>query len=887
MSENGTITLKNNYLSTLAAGEYTIHVAYNPLGERYKTGDEPAMTSVKLTVEKKTPTFNLSARTQKTYDGEPIDPSAIGGHLTTDGARTWAYKPVGAEDAEYTATAPKNAGEYTVRLTTAETDDFKAGTTTALFVITQREVVIENVTVSDKIYDGTTDGEITYGGRVTGLFGNDKVTAVPGKAHFSDKNVGTAKNVTFTDFALTGEDAANYVLSAQPASAAASITQRELTIANLAVKDKQYDGKDTAEIDGTPTLVGVVDGDRVQLLNGTPSFESVTIAKNIPIRFTAFALFGDSVTIGNYKLKQPSGITANIVEYAADGSEYDVNSNDWIHTDFVITAKAGYKLSLTDTADGTWSDTLTASDETAHGTLKFYVKNTATGVISLAVHENYKIDKTKPIGEVKLNERPFFQTVLNKITFGLFFKDDVNVKLTATDEASGIKSVRYFKSDKVLTTAEVSAITEWTDNSDFTIKAEDMEKFIIYVRMEDNAGNVAYIGSDGAIFDTTAPEIVGVQHGKTYYVTKKVAIDDENFASATLNGKPVQEVFTLDGDTKATYEIRAVDKAGNVTECTVTMKPIAAITDAIAAVTAENVKSSDKDTILSVEEQILEIAEAFDDGESTDAEWNKLTTAAAKCKELEKRIADVADEINRLTEEANGYDIDKVTSDERADIEKLLADIDTLLGGDNLTDSERAALEALKAAVQALLARIDAAKAAGEGKDIDSVTAITEDNVKTEDEAALDKAEKALEETLRDFEGNLTEKERSDLETKLKNVKAALAAIRNAQKVAQEIEKLPSVEDVTLSDQTEINRVVKLVNSLSEHEISLLGKGAIDKLNALVAEIQRLALEAGKGGSPKTGDVGRLSLWMALLFVSGGIVTGVTVVGKKKKRSIK
>lgn len=121
--------------------------------------------------------------------------------------------------------------------------------------------------------------------------------------------------------------------------------------------------------------------------------------------------------------------------------------------------------------------------------------------------------------------------------------------------------------------------------------------------------------------------------------------------------------------------------------------------------------------------------------------------------------------------------------------------------------------------------------------------------------------------------------------TTLKNVKAAPAAIRNAQKAAQEIKKLPSAEDVKLSDQTEINRVVKLVNSLSEHEISLLEKGAIDKLDALVAEIQRLALEAGRGGSPKTGDVGRLSLWMALLFVSGGIVTGVTIA--EKKRSIK
>ena len=39
--------------------------------------------------------------------------------------------------------------------------------------------------------------------------------------------------------------------------------------------------------------------------------------------------------------------------------------------------------------------------------------------------------------------------------------------------------------------------------------------------------------------------------------------------------------------------------------------------------------------------------------------------------------------------------------------------------------------------------------------------------------------------------------------------------------------------------------------------------------------------------SPPTGDNSNLMLWIALLFISGGIVTGATVVGKKKKHSVK
>ena len=51
-----------------------------------------------------------------------------------------------------------------------------------------------------------------------------------------------------------------------------------------------------------PTLVGVVDGDTVQLLCGVLTFDRVTVGKGIGISFTKFALFGDDVTIGNYKL---------------------------------------------------------------------------------------------------------------------------------------------------------------------------------------------------------------------------------------------------------------------------------------------------------------------------------------------------------------------------------------------------------------------------------------------------------------------------------------------------------------------------------------------------------------------------------------------------------
>ena len=883
----GSAVYDNKNVGTGKAVTFTGFALAGDAAGNYTLASQPADTAADITV--KEITINGAAvEASRIYDG------------TTDAKITNAGAPSVNYDGENLKVAAGKAAYDNKNVGKGKAVTFTGfaleGDAAANYKLTaQPEAVTADITVKEikivdtavetsKIYDGSTDAKITEKGTFDGLINGDKVDIVTGKAAYDDKNVGNGKTVAFSDFALSGDDAANYVLAAQPANTTASISAKELTISDLKVKDKQYDGKNTAEIDGTPTLVGMVDGDVLTLVNGVPTFDSVKIGKNIAISFTAFTLSGDSVTVANYTLTQPSGITANIVEYVADGSEYGVNSNDWLNKDFIITAKEGYKLSLTDTANGEWVDSLTASDETGNGKLTFFVKNTETGVISAAVTENYKIDKTAPTGEVKLNERTAFQKFINTITFGLFFKDDVNVKLTAKDEASGVKSVLYFKSDRILTDDEVRAITDWTDNSDFDIEAKDMDRFVIYVRIEDNAGNVTLIGSDGATFDTTAPEIVGVENDKTYYVTKKVAIDDENLASVTLNGETVEDVFTLVGDKDATYVIRTEDKAGNVTEYTVYMKPISSITDAISAITADNVKSSDAETISSVERQILDIAEAFDDGESTDDEWNKLTEAAAKCKDLNKRIADVADEISRLTDAVNGYDIDKVTSADKADVEKLIADIDTLLDGDNLTESERAALEALKGTARALLDRIAAAKDAAEADEIKAVDGITKDNVKLEDKEALEKADKALEGVLRDFDGNYTEEENKNLETKLETVKAALAAIGNAEKVAEEIGKLPSAEDAKLSDKSALDQVKKLLEGLTENEKAMLGKDALGKVDALAEKIKKLAEEAN---SPKTGDTSNLALWIALLFISGGIVTGTTVASEKKKRSVK
>ena len=826
VGKNKTVTFTGFALSGSAAGNYQLTA-------------QPE--SVKADITAKPVTINgVTVEPTKVYDGETTATITNSGTLSANydgenltivtGTAAYDDKNVGtAKTVTFTGFALDGsaAGNYQL---TAQPESVTAD-------ITAKPVTITGATVeATKVYDGTTVAKITDSGTLSDNYDGKNLTIVTGTAAYEDKNVGTAKTVTFADFALSGSAAGNYQLTAQPEAVTADITAKTVTIDDLRIKDKLYDGLTTAEIDGTPTLVGLVEGDQLQLVCGTPTFDSAAIGKNIPVTFTAFALLGDSVTVGNYALTQPAGITGNIGEYIAGGSEYSVNSNDWLNAEFVVTANKGYLLSRTGAVDGAWVERLTAAEETAAGTLTFFVKDLATGAISAAVTEQYKIDMTAPTGQVSLNGRSAFQTVLNQISFGLFFRDEVTAELTAEDDASGIRSVQYYRADSILSAEEVLAITDWTEGRSLGLAAEDAERFVIYVRVEDNAGNVTYLGSDGAVFDTTAPRITGVENGGSYYVTRKVTVVDENLAAVTVNGSDVESVFTLAGDVAATYVISAADKAGNVTEFTVTMQPISSITDAVAGLTKENVKSSDQAALAETEGLLTGI----DTENATQAESDKLQAAAENCRQLQARIAEVAEEIARLTDAVNAYDSGSVTSSDKAAIEQLVADLDVLLNGDNLTDPERSALENLKAKALALLERIAAAAAPVESPEVAQVKDITTDNVTSQDKEKLEQAERTLEEALESFDGNYTPAERADLEKRLADVKEALGTIKNVEDAAREIGQLPAVEDVKLSNKDQVTKAQETLERLTAHEKDMLGSDAVSKVNALAERIAKL-----------------------------------------------
>ncbi len=150
---NGNIVFKGAYLDTLASDTYTITVYYDPMGVDYNNaGEAPAATTCELKVEKAEAKIENILDISKTYDGNAVStPTYI---LTSDGSASVAYKVKGADDATYTTVAPKDAGEYTVRVSVPETDIYKAASETADFTISKATVTKPDADNTTYTYTG-------------------------------------------------------------------------------------------------------------------------------------------------------------------------------------------------------------------------------------------------------------------------------------------------------------------------------------------------------------------------------------------------------------------------------------------------------------------------------------------------------------------------------------------------------------------------------------------------------------------------------------------------------------------------------------------------------------------------------------------------------------
>lgn len=149
----------------------------------------------------------------KEYDGEVVSITKDDFVINGNREPAFMFKAKGADDNTYTATAPKKAGEYTVKVSVEGTAEWKSATKTFDFEITKKPL-------TEEIVKQEYDGRSFIIGEPKGKVGSDDVQI---KVMMSGKDVGATKE----SVALSGNDADNYSITLNDVTA--SISKKDIT----------------------------------------------------------------------------------------------------------------------------------------------------------------------------------------------------------------------------------------------------------------------------------------------------------------------------------------------------------------------------------------------------------------------------------------------------------------------------------------------------------------------------------------------------------------------------------------------------------------------------------------------------------------------------------
>ena len=140
---------------------------------------------------------------------------------------------------------------------------------------------------------------------------------------------------------------------------------------------------------------------------------------------------------------------------------------------------------------------------------------------------NITLDWTVPTGDIQVTNlisggenggKEWINTFLNALTFGLYGKDYVDATITSTDirkdaedtivgSGSGIAEKSYYLATDLMSEDALNKLssTQWTSyNGRITMAAS--RSYIVYEKVVDKAGNLAYYSSDRVIVDKQNPQ---------------------------------------------------------------------------------------------------------------------------------------------------------------------------------------------------------------------------------------------------------------------------------------------------------------------------------------------------------------------------------------------
>lgn len=487
---------------------------YNVISENVNITVTPKTLNATITVNDKIYDQTAAATADSiSYDG------IVGSDAVSIAGGTLSFS-------DETAADDKSVSASGYTLSGAKSANYILGTITVNHAnIEKIALSITNTQVSDKEYDGTTSASFVAAPALSGVLTNDAVALTLGTPTFADPNYyASPKTVTFTAFSISGADAGNYTVI-QPDPVTASISQRTLSVSVSPVSILCGQAIPTLSVVIDPS--GFAAGEDATLSGFIIPTASQAYGSTLtPVTNATLAVTYDSGdATNNYQFSYDYDTTLTIQAVYIQTGDYQVsgaysasqNPADWNSSDLTITPSNGYNLI---SADGvSWGPSITLSSEALNGSVTFKLRKEdmshpenmffvdANAVQTESTTIYYNLDNTNPTGTITIHENAF-AGFINTITFGKFYKDIINVSIVGADAASGIDTIEY---QKLASESAYNVNGTWSAYTG-SFNVSPNEKFVIYAKITDHAGNITIINSNGFIAYTDSSLITTTAH---------------------------------------------------------------------------------------------------------------------------------------------------------------------------------------------------------------------------------------------------------------------------------------------------------------------------------------------------------------------------------------
>ena len=192
--------------------------------------------------------------------------------------------------------------------------------------------------------------------------------------------------------------------------------------------------------------------------------------------------------------------------------------------------------------------------------------------------------ETEPVIVIRLQGTDRAQALGGKITYSTYIRNH-DQRFNISVEQGSVTALYYYldtaadDSDESKSEEQLAALWQLVEQGNWQeiILGQD-GRYVLYVKAEAADGQSVCARTDGVVIDATAPVITGIDDGGTYPVGTSFGVTDDNLDSVLINEQPAVPSSTdgmyqvATGANSTSCVIRAKDKAGNETVCSITVE---------------------------------------------------------------------------------------------------------------------------------------------------------------------------------------------------------------------------------------------------------------------------------------------------------------------------